>query len=100
MAASRPVRILANPGRCARGEWSTPCSTTSTWHQPTARFSAAARRTTGAWTGVTAQQGDFLRVLGGDGAWMVFDPEDEHHVVGSRSDIHIFGHAAAQHWGE
>ena len=51
-------------------------------------------------TGVTAKQGDFLRVLGGDGAWMVFDPEDEHHVVGSRSDIHIFRHAAAQHWSE
>ncbi len=50
--------------------------------------------------GVTATEGDFLRVLGGDGAWTVFDPEDEHHVIGSRSDIHIFRHTAPQHWGE
>jgi photosystem II stability/assembly factor-like uncharacterized protein len=50
--------------------------------------------------GVSGKEGDFLRVLGGDGAWMVFDPEDEHHVVGSRSDIHIFRHIAPRHWGE
>ena len=50
--------------------------------------------------GVSGQEGDFLRVLGGDGAWMVFDPEDESHVVGSRSDIHIFRHTAAQHWSQ
>ncbi len=49
-------------------------------------------------TGVKDQKGDFLHVLGGDGAWMVFDPEDENHVVGSGSDIHIFRHTAAQHW--
>jgi hypothetical protein len=45
----RPARIWAKRGRCARGDWSTPCSTTSTWRPPTARSSAAARRTTGAW---------------------------------------------------
>jgi photosystem II stability/assembly factor-like uncharacterized protein len=50
--------------------------------------------------GVTGKEGDFLRVLSGDGAWMVFDPADEHHVFGSRSDIHIFRHTAAQHWSE
>ena len=50
--------------------------------------------------GVSGREGDFLRVLGGDGAWMVFDPEDEHHVVGSRSDIHIFRHTAGRHWSE
>jgi photosystem II stability/assembly factor-like uncharacterized protein len=49
-------------------------------------------------TGVAGKKGDFLHVLGGDGAWMVFDPEDENHVVGSGSDIHIFRHTAAQHW--
>jgi photosystem II stability/assembly factor-like uncharacterized protein len=48
--------------------------------------------------GVCDRHGDFLHVLDGDGAWMVFDPEDENHVVGSRSDIHIFRHTAAQHW--
>ena len=48
--------------------------------------------------GVTATEGDFLHVLDGDGAWMVFDPEDETHVYGSRSDIHIFRHTAARHW--
>jgi hypothetical protein len=51
-------------------------------------------------TGVTDKEGDFLHVLGGDGAWMVFDPEDENHVVGSRSDIHIFRHTAAGRWTE
>jgi photosystem II stability/assembly factor-like uncharacterized protein len=50
--------------------------------------------------GVSGREGDFLRVMGGDGTWMVFDPEDEHHVVGSRSDIHIFRHTAGQHWAE
>lgn len=50
--------------------------------------------------GVTGKEGDFLHVLGGDGAWMVFDPEDENHVVGSRSDIHIFRHTAALQWSE
>ena len=50
--------------------------------------------------GVGGQEGDFLRVLGGDGAWLVFDPEDEHHVVGSGSDIHIFRHTAGQHWSQ
>src|ERR1019366_4352321 len=45
------------------------------------------------------QEGDIPRVLGGDGVWMMFDPEDEHHVVGSLSDIHIFRHTAGQHWG-
>lgn len=48
--------------------------------------------------GVTEKEGDFLRVLGGDGAWMAFAPDDENHVVGSRSDIHIFRHTAARHW--
>jgi hypothetical protein len=50
--------------------------------------------------GVTEKDGEFLHVLGGDGAWMVFDPDDDNHVVGSRSDIHIFRHTAAQHWSE
>ena len=49
-------------------------------------------------TGIGGQEGDFLRVLRGDGAWMVFHPEDAHHVVASRSDIHIFRHTAAGHW--
>lgn len=49
-------------------------------------------------TGVTATPGEFLRVLDGDGAWMVFDPKDETHVFGSKSDIHIFRHTASQHW--
>ena len=51
-------------------------------------------------TGVTDKEGDFLHVLGGDGAWMVFDPENENHVFASRSDIHIFRHTAAQHWSQ
>ena len=50
--------------------------------------------------GVTATEGDFLKVMGGDGAWMVFHPEDENHVYASRSDIHIFRHTAARHWSE
>ncbi len=49
-------------------------------------------------TGVTANEGEFLRVLDGDGAWMVFDPKDETHVFGSKSDIHIFRHSASKHW--
>ena len=48
--------------------------------------------------GVTSKDGEFLRVLEGDGAWMVFDPSNETHVFGSRSDIHIFRHTAAEHW--
>jgi photosystem II stability/assembly factor-like uncharacterized protein len=48
--------------------------------------------------GVTAKPGEFLHVLDGDGAWMVFDPEDETHVFGSKSDIHIFRHTAEKHW--
>ena len=48
--------------------------------------------------GVSEKEGDFLHVLGGDGAWIVFDPQDENHVVGSYSDIHIFRHTAPQHW--
>jgi photosystem II stability/assembly factor-like uncharacterized protein len=50
--------------------------------------------------GVTATEGDFVKVMGGDGAWMVFHPEDENHVYASRSDIHIFRHTAARHWSE
>jgi photosystem II stability/assembly factor-like uncharacterized protein len=48
--------------------------------------------------GVTGTAGEFLRVLGGDGAWMVFDPKDEHHAVASRSDIHIYRHVSGRHW--
>jgi photosystem II stability/assembly factor-like uncharacterized protein len=50
-------------------------------------------------SGVTENAGEFLRVLDGDGAWMVFDPEQETHVFGSKSDIHIFRHSASKHWG-
>jgi hypothetical protein len=49
-------------------------------------------------TGVAENEGEFLRVLDGDGAWIVFDPSDETHVFGSRSDIHIFRHTAGKHW--
>jgi photosystem II stability/assembly factor-like uncharacterized protein len=49
-------------------------------------------------TGVTECEGDYLNVLDGDGAWMVFDPRDEKHVFGSKSDIHIFRHTAEKHW--
>jgi photosystem II stability/assembly factor-like uncharacterized protein len=49
-------------------------------------------------TGVTDTRHEYLRVLDGDGAWMVFDPKDETHVFGSKSDIHIFRHTASKHW--
>jgi photosystem II stability/assembly factor-like uncharacterized protein len=50
--------------------------------------------------GVTEKEGEYLRVLDGDGAWMVFDPAVETHVFGSKSDIHIFRHASSLHWAE
>lgn len=51
-------------------------------------------------TGVpeAGKEHEFLRVLDGDGAWMVFDPDDEAHVFGSKSDIHIFRHHASEKW--
>src|SRR5262249_33664547 len=47
-----------------------------------------------------AVDGSYLRVLGGDGTSIVFDPHREGHAFASRSDIHIARHTAAKHWSE
>ena len=48
--------------------------------------------------GVSGEPGDFLHVLDGDGAWIVFHPGPESLVTGSRSDIHIYRHSPAHGW--
>jgi photosystem II stability/assembly factor-like uncharacterized protein len=40
--------------------------------------------------------GDFTDVLGGDGGWMVFDPQDVNHFYGSYYNFHIFRWKAGQ----
>jgi len=41
-------------------------------------------------TTVDGNPGDFAEVLGGDGGWMVYDPNDASHFYGSYYNFHIF----------
>src|ERR1019366_2725348 len=101
MAASRPVRILAKRGPCARAEWSTPCSTTSMCRRPTAGFSAAAHRTTGAWwPALAAGKETSCACWAAMARGWCSTPKTNPHVGASRSDIHILRHTAGQHWAE
>lgn len=43
-------------------------------------------------TGIGGKKGDFDNVLPGDGAWLVFDPADSHHVFGSAQEFFIYRH--------
>jgi len=49
-------------------------------------------------TGIGGKPGEFQRVLGGDGAWMVFDPADEEHVFASYQNINVFRHRRGEPW--
>jgi photosystem II stability/assembly factor-like uncharacterized protein len=40
------------------------------------------------------QSGDFKEILGGDGGWMIFDPQDAAHLFASYYNFHIFRFSA------
>jgi len=50
-------------------------------------------------TGPTGEAGDWTRIVPGDGAWTVFDPDDAGHAFTSISDIHISRHHGSKDWG-
>jgi len=42
------------------------------------------------------KEGEFQRVIEGDGAWMVFDPTDEQHVIGTAEGITLRRHSPSR----
>ncbi len=49
-------------------------------------------------TGIDAKEGEFERVLPGDGAWIAIDPSDEENVFGSAQNLLIYRHIKGQPW--
>jgi photosystem II stability/assembly factor-like uncharacterized protein len=48
--------------------------------------------------GVASANGSFLRLVGGDGSAMVFDPKRLGHAYAARTDLHLVRHSAPKHW--